>query len=305
MPTALPPSSIAAADVFKRIRKQIDTLTPELQRAAHWIADHPSETGLLSMRQQAISAGVSAPTMVRLARALGFADYASLRRPFQSAMAGRSLEYGTRASALQTTPGGAGIGRLAQELASSQLEDVQSVQALNSPAQIEAVVRAIAAASRVGFLGVRASFGIAFQFCYAYNLIARNGVLFDGLGGNVHDQVDVLDKHDVLIAISQSPYSAPTVEAVQAASARGVKVIALTDSALSPLSRAAAHTLRFRADSVSFFPSMIAPLALAELLLARLAARGGKAVLERLAQVEQRLTSQRAYWRNISRKTTA
>jgi len=292
-------------EIFKRIRRQIDALAPELQRAARWVADHPGETGFLSMRQQARSAGVSAPTMVRLARALGFADYASLRRPFQDAMAGRALEYGSRASALQAGPEGTRIARLVRELASSQLEDVQSVQALNTTAQIEAVVRAIAGASRVGFLGVRASFGIAFQFCYAYNLIARNGVLFDGLAGIVRDQVEVLDKHDVLIAVSQSPYSAPTVEAVQAAAARGVTVIALTDSALSPLARAANHTLRFRTDSVSFFPSMIAPLALAELLLARLAARGGKAVLERLAQVEQRLTRQRAYWRNISRKAPA
>lgn len=305
MRTAAPTSPLAAPDILRRIRREIDTLTPELQRAARWVADHPGETGFLSMRQQARSAGVSAPTMVRLARALGFADYASLRRPFQDEMAGRSLKYGSRASALQSAPGGTRIARLAQELASSQLEDVRSVQALNTPAQIEAAVRAIAAARRVGFLGVRASFGIAFQFRYAYNLIARNGVLFDGLGGIVHDQVEVLDKNDALIAISQAPYSAPTVESVQAAARRGVTIVALTDNALSPLARAATHTLRFRADSVSFFPSMIAPLALVELLLARLAARGGKAVLERLAGIEQRLTGQRAYWRPISRKAPA
>jgi hypothetical protein len=35
---------------------------------------------------------------------------------------------------------------------------------------------------------------------------------------------------------------------------------------------------------------------LVELLLARLAAKGGKAVLERLTEVEQRLADQRAYW---------
>ena len=297
--------SLAAPDVFRRIRLQADSLPPEVQRAARWVADHPSETAMFSMRRQALSAGVSAPTMVRLARALGFADYAALRRPFQNAIAGRTLEFGSRASALQSTPEATRIGQLGAELAASQLEDVRSVLALNPPAQIEAVVAAIARARRVGFLGVRASFGIAFQFRYAYNLIARNGVLFDGLGGTVHDQVDTLDKKDVLIAISQSPYSVPTVESVQAAAGRGVTVIALTDSALSPLARAARHTLRFRADSVSFFPSMIAPLALVELLLARLAARGGATVLTRLAEVEARLTSQRAYWRPVTRKGRA
>ena len=300
-----PAQPVAAPDVFRRIRQQADTLAPELQRAARWVADHPSETGLLSMRQQALSAGVSAPTMVRLARALGFDDYAALRRPFQDAMAGRTLDFGSRASALQAAPEATRAGRLMQELAKSQFEDVRSVQALNTPAQIDAVVRTIAGARRVGFLGIRASFGIAFQFRYAYNLIARNGVLFDGLGGTVHDQVDALDKKDVLIAISQSPYSVPTVESVQAAGRRGVTVIALTDSVMSPLSHGASHTLRFRADSVSFFPSMIAPLALVELLLARLAARGGETVLQRLAEVEERLTTQRAYWRPITRKAPA
>jgi DNA-binding MurR/RpiR family transcriptional regulator len=299
------PSAIAAPDVFKRIRRDFDALTPELQRAARWIADHPSETGLLSMRQQARNAGVSAPTMLRLARALGFADYAGLRRPFQEAMAGRSLQFGRRATALQAAPEARRIGRLAQEMASSQIEDVKSVLALNPAALIDAVVGVIAAARRVGFLGVRSSFGIAFQFRYAYNLIARNGVLFDGLGGTVHDQVDTLDRGDVLIAISQSPYSTPTVEAVGAAADRGVSIIALTDSVVSPLARRATHALRYRADSVSFFPSMIAPLALVELLLARLAAKGGKAVLERLTEVEQRLADQRAYWSPATRRAGA
>ena len=304
MPSAAAPP-IAAPDVFKRIRRDFDALTPELRRAARWIADHPSETGLLSMRQQARDAGVSAPTMLRLARALGFADYAALRRPFQEAMAGRSLQFGRRASVLPAAPEARRIGRLSQEMASSQIEDVKSVLALNPATLVDEVVGVIATARRVGFLGVRSSFGIAFQFRYAYNLIARNGVLFDGLGGTVHDQVDTLDRGDVLIAISQSPYSTPTVEAVDAAVRRGVSVIALTDSMMSPLARRATHALRYRADSVSFFPSMIAPLALVELLLARLAAKGGKAVLERLTEVEQRLANQRAYWSPAARREGA
>ena len=52
-------------------------------------------------------------------------------------------------------PEGRGIGRLAQELADSQIEDVQSVLVLNPPALVEAVVGVIAAARRVGLLGVR------------------------------------------------------------------------------------------------------------------------------------------------------
>src|SRR5512140_2989593 len=115
MKAAPAPAAVGAPDVHKRIRREIDTLTPELQRAARWVADHPGETGFLSMRQQAKSAGVSAPTMVRLARALGFADYASLRRPFQEAMAGGTIDYGRRASALQADGNAIRVERLARD----------------------------------------------------------------------------------------------------------------------------------------------------------------------------------------------
>ena len=72
--------------------------------------------------------------------------------------------------------------------------------------------------------------------------------------------------------------------------------MAITDSPLSPLAPYASHTLLFRADSLSFFHSMLAPLALVELLLARQAARGGRAVLARLARIDQQMTARQAYW---------
>jgi DNA-binding MurR/RpiR family transcriptional regulator len=287
--------AVDAAGVVARARQAFDTLPTELQRGARWLCDHESEVALLSMRQQARDAGVSAPTMLRLARALGFADYASLRRPFQEALASGRL-FGRRASALQSAPAATRIGKLASEIVAAQTADLESVQTQNTPAQLEAVAKAIAGARRVGFLGARSAFSIAFYFRYAYNLIATNGVLFDGLGGFLLDQSEALQRGDVLVAISQRPYSTPTVQAIAAANGRGVTLVALTDSVMSPLARNAKHTLLFRTESLSFFPSMIAPLALVELLLAQLAARGGKRVLDRLADVESRLEASNAYW---------
>lgn len=289
---------------MRRVGRTYETLPAKLGMAARWLTEHPADVALLSMREQARGAGVSAPTMVRLAQQLGFTDYASLRRPFQEAMAGarpRSAvaaqgHFGRRASALQTAPAGACMSRLAEEIVAAQTEDVRSVVTLNSPRRIDAAVKAIAAGRRVGFLGVRSSYAIAFYFRYGYNMIATNGVLFDGMGGFLLDQAEALERGDTLVAISQSPYSAPTVKATEAAKARGVTIVAITDSALSPLARLATHSLFLRTESISFFPSMIAPLALVELLLAGLATRGGRKVLRRLADVDARLLASRAYW---------
>jgi hypothetical protein len=46
---------------------------------------------------------------------------------------------------------------------------------------------------------------------------------------------------------------------------------------------------------------MIGPLALVELLVAWLAAKGGRTVLKRLAEVDARLSVQKAYWNRSSR----
>lgn len=124
------------------------------------------------------------------------------------------------------------------------------------------------------------------------------------LAGRVADygaRASALQRGDVLIAISQEPYSRSTVEAVAAASQRGVTVVALTDRALSPLARNASHFLLFCADSISFFHSMIGPLARVELLVAWIAAKGGRTVLKRLAEVDARLSAQRACWSRSSR----
>ena len=70
-------SSPSTELVAQRIERLFATLTPELQRAARWLLSHQQEAAVLSMRRCAVMAGVSAPTMTRLAKPLdvtGFAD---------------------------------------------------------------------------------------------------------------------------------------------------------------------------------------------------------------------------------------
>lgn len=294
-PSPAPAATAAPSlrDCLALIEQRFDTLGQELQRCARWAADHPREVGLLSMRQQAKAAGATPTSMARLARALGFADYAAFRRPFQDALASPLPDFRARASSLQS---GASPGA-ANALEAVQLDDVRSAAALNTPKALDRAADMLLAARRVAFLGVRSCFAIAYHFHYAYSLIAPNGTLVHGLGGAFPDAVDTLEQKDLLVCLTQQPYGRPTIEAVQACAGRGVPVLTLTDSALSPAAAHSKHVLLFRADSPSYFHSMLGSLALVEALLARAATRGGPAVLDRLATVEQRLASSQAYWR--------
>ena len=64
---------------------------------------------------------------------------------------------------------------------------------------------------------------------------------------------------------------------------------------MSPIARPARHILLFRAAGPSFFSTMVGALALAEVLVARLAASGGRAVIARLERTDEALREAGAY----------
>ncbi len=77
----------------------------------------------------------------------------------------------------------------------------------------------------------------------------------------------------------------------------GAKIVAFTDSAVSPLALLADATLSFSVASPSFFPSIVAGVALAEALLERLVAQAGPAAVRRIERYEDALNEAGVYVR--------
>lgn len=292
--------TVTPRDITRLIDRQFDALSPELQRAARWAQQHPTELGLQSMRASAKRAGVAPATMTRLAQTLGFEGFEALREPYQRALAraGRDT-YVERLAAQQQQ--GAERDRLSR-LNAAQRGNVESVVAANAAAKVDAAADALLAARQVLFVGLRGSMGVAYHMYYTYAMLMRNGVLATDLGGTLVDQVAQLDGSDVLVAVGQMPYTRQTVEAVAHARAGGVPVIAITDSSLSPIARSAQHVLLFQAESPSFFQSMTGAQAMAESLVAAVAVRGGEQVQQRLGERQAQLQASRAYWERPIKK---
>lgn len=271
----------------------LDGLSPELLRAARWVEAHQGDVALHSMRECARRAELAPATLTRLSKALGFPGYDALKALCQESFRAQA-GYAGRAEVLQAS------ARQSKDwlsaLNEAQQANTASVGSLNPPEQLEAAADAMLKAARVHFLGLRASHGLALYLHYTYGLLAPNGVLVQGLGGTLSDQIGDMGRDDVLVAMSFAPYTRQTVAAVAQAREQGVGLVVLTDSALSPIAASAGHTLLYRADSTSYFHSMIGELALAEALAAAVAVRGGRKVLVRLEARQQRLGREGAYW---------
>jgi DNA-binding MurR/RpiR family transcriptional regulator len=272
---------------------RFEGLSPELQRAARWVREHPAELGLQSMRQSAQAAGVSPATMTRLARALGLDSFEAMRRPSMAAFA-LSVAQGSNG---QDEPASVmAADATLDRMRVAQATNLASVHGRNSGPDLRAAAQSILQARQVTFLGLRASFGIAYHLHYSCDWLRPNTRLASDAAGAWMDQVLALTPQDLLVVVSQAPYTRQTVEAVQVARQQNVPILALTDSPLSPLARLAQQALLFDAASPSFFHSMAGAQALAEALMACVAEQGGDPVVIRLTERQQRLQGAQAYW---------
>jgi DNA-binding MurR/RpiR family transcriptional regulator len=277
-------------------------LSPELLKAARWLEAHPGQAAMKSMRECARQAGVAPATLTRLAHALGHSGFEGLKALFQAGLA-PDTNYAARAHALQLAAS-SDAADWTERLSEAQHANSASAFVLNSRADYDAVASTLLRAQKVNFLGLRASFGLAFHLHYSFGLLAPHGVLLQDIGGTLADQLARMGARDVIVVVSQAPYTRQTVSAAEQANAQGVSVVAVTDSVLSPLVQAAQHKLLFRTQSTSFFQSMVGALAVAEGLAAAVAVQGGSKVLAHLQTVQQQLDRQGAYWEKISRSRT-
>lgn len=274
--------------VQQLIDQAFESLSPELQRAARWLQTHPTALALHSMRTSAREAGVSPATMTRLAQRLGFEGFEAMREPFVQQLADGA------AVAPRRVAGGA--IEVAAQLNPLQQANVGSVLLLNTTSALQAAADDMLQARSVCFLGLRVCHGVAFHMNYVYGLLASNGNLITDAGGTMVDQITRLGRDDLLVALSQSPYTRQTVEAVQLAHEQRTAVLAMTDGALSPVARRAQHVLLFETATSSFFQSVAGAQALAEALIATVAERGGARTQARLRSMQEHLRRTKAYW---------
>src|SRR5207237_7443117 len=140
-----------------------------------------------------------------------------------------------RAGAMVARRRGKGEAGLAQDVITAMARQVASLEAPETMAQIAAAVPLLAAAERVFCLGLRSSFAVAFHFHYVRAFAGGAVTLVDAAGGTGMDALRRSGKGDALFAISVRPYTRATIDYAKYAAQRGVGVVALTDSAVSPL----------------------------------------------------------------------
>jgi DNA-binding MurR/RpiR family transcriptional regulator len=181
----------------------------------------------------------------------------------------RSTSYRDRIASLRRThPPAAGRPKaVLRDFVSDSIAHLSHLEEHVEPGWLEAAVQLLARSGRIHVLAQRRAFPVACYLAYALAQLELPVTLLDGVGGMLKEQARGLKQGDVLLAVSFRNYSPDVIELAADCFRRGIAVIVITDSPVSPLTQSATVAFNLGDASDRPFRSLVEPLCLAQALV--------------------------------------
>jgi len=284
-------------DIVRLVEQRFDMLSPQLQLAARYILSFPDDVAVYSMREIAARASVKPSTMVRLATRMGYANYNEFRDTFRKRLAVPASGYAARARELQLRQSRAGDGGLISDMLLAEQDNLQRTLDALTDKELEEVAHSFIRAQTIYIVGLRKCASVASFFHYATRVFFPNARLVTGAAGLFTEEISQIGLNDVMLTIAFDPYTRETVEAANAAKRANAELIAVTDSAVSPLAKRADHVFIAANRSPSFYRSLSGALMIVQILVAAIVTELGEAAVSSLEQSDKRLRNLQTYWK--------
>ena len=254
------------------IVQRYDTLSGRLQQVAAFALENPNDMGLQTLAVIAERCKVQPSTVVRFAKAFGYDGASDMQKLFRDEILSfaPSPSYADRVrdfSQRSGRPEALAPHELMREFADNNIIALEHLKETVRKADLEKAVGLIRDAQSVYLVGLRRSFAVAAYLAYALRHVDKRAYLIDGVAGMLAEQSGMLTKSDVLIATTFRPYAPETAEVVQRAKDSGAKIVAISDSRLSPIARHADVLFETKDAEVRQFRSLTASLCLAQTLV--------------------------------------
>jgi len=261
--------------VTVRLRGRLDYLAPALRRVADVILADPAGAAGRSIAELAASAGSSPSSVLRLAHAMGLDGYPELRLALARDAARTAARSGATGVDRDIAEGD-DLASVVAKIVAADVRAVQETAAALDVAVLERVIDALAAARRVDLYGVGASGIVAADLQQKLTRIGRFASAYSDAHLGVTSAA-LLTPADVAVAISHTGATTDTLDALLLARRGGAVAVAVTNSPVSPLARAADHVLLTAATETTFrsgaTASRLAQLTVVDCLFVGLAQR--------------------------------
>ncbi|SEG53444.1 MurR/RpiR family transcriptional regulator [Bosea lathyri] len=213
-----------------------DTLPKRIAQVAAYALDNPDEIAFGTAASIAVSSGVQPSTLIRFSQHLGFDGFTSLQGVFRERLRERNSSYEERLSTLRAEiQNGADNHRILEGFLTASSKSLDAMARTLDQATLDRAIETLAEAETIYILARRRSYPVASYVAYALGKLKVRNQLVESAAGLSPEIVSFATPRDVVLTISFSPYAPDTIEDARALSERGVPVVAITDSAFSPL----------------------------------------------------------------------
>jgi DNA-binding MurR/RpiR family transcriptional regulator len=263
-------------ELIRTIHERYDEMSKSYQKIAVFLTQNPNDVAVLSVGGIAERCGVHASNVVRFAQALGYDGFKVLQSLFQKRLTTAAPGFEARIKALESELGarkGHSERGFLHDLVVRDIASLQNLLMEISESGLKKAVSLLEKAEVIYLIGQLRSEPVADLLRYILTMLGKRCVLLDPSGGLATHMAKVIRKSDVLIAVSFRFYATEVVNIVEEAATRKIPVIAITDSTLSPLTKAATVLFAVPEHEYTFSRSLAAPMCLAQALTVALAAR--------------------------------
>lgn len=232
-----------------RIRARFEALSPHLQRIARAALEQPNVFALSTIATIAGELGVQPSTLIRFAKEFGYGGFSEIQRIFRLRLIEGAADMREQVYQRQGARPPADLGAILQSSIAALQASLEELKGSIATEDLGGAVTMLESAGHVYIAGLRRSRAIATYFAYGLTRSEKQCSLLDFGGGMAAQQVANMKPDEVLVAIAFPPYSEPVVDVVVDGHLSGKRVLAITDSAQSPLARHA--NLAFFVDNAA------------------------------------------------------
>ena len=270
-------------DFFEIVRPFSLKAKGRRKQLATFLLSSPNEAALMHIDAIATAVGVSAGTVSRTVRHMGFDSFAHMQALIRKTML-RTLSPTAR---LRKTSGPV----LCRESFALDRENLAALPTLNPENLLTEAGRLLATAPAVHVFGLRSSFPLSYFISLCLEQVRENVHLMDIASGRIVEHIKRVKSGDLFVIIAFPRYQRISLRVANEARMLGCRILSISDSASSPLGVLADVALTAPYESVSFYNSPVAPFSVACAALAQavnILGEEGKQELEHLGEVQRR-----------------
>jgi DNA-binding MurR/RpiR family transcriptional regulator len=243
--------------------ERIEQLSAKRQEVIRPILEHPREYVLLSVRSLATRLNTDPATIVRIVRALGFANY----RAFQHHLHELSLAFASPLDTLQPAGPDSSMSAFVRDSLAQELKNLQGLKNSLDARRLARLAKRFYNARRIVIFAGDLAGLLAEYLEYQISVLGLPILAATSAGGITH-LARVVNKRDLVIAISFLRGLRQTVEGAQQARAHGAYCVGIADTYLSPLASECHEMFLASVESTHFGVSLAAPISLLDAIIA-------------------------------------